>query len=275
MRQSRFSIFRFPGYLLLFLFAVAALLPLYWLLTGSVRPAATLLEAPPLVPVTFSLEHFQRLFELSPAGRWLFNSIVLAVITTLSNVLLCSMAGYGFAKLRFMGHRSLFWLCLCTMMVPVQVTVIPLFLMVRTAGLMNSYIGLALPTLATAFGIFLMKQFIQTIPTSLIEAARIDGCHEFMIFWRIVFPLSIPAVTTLSILSFTSSWNGFLWPLLVTVDNDMWTMPVGLASIEDNFFTDYGLTMAGAAVAAIPMIMLFLGLQRFFLKGLTIGAVKG
>jgi len=275
MRQSRFSILRFPGYLLLFLFAVAALLPLYWLLTGSVRPAATLLEAPPLVPQAFSLEHFQRLFELSPAGRWLFNSIVLAVITTLSNVLLCSMAGYGFAKLRFLGHRSLFWLCLCTMMVPVQVTVIPLFLMVRTAGLMNSYIGLALPTLATAFGIFLMKQFIQTIPTSLTEAARIDGCHEFMIFWRIVFPLSIPAVTTLSILSFTSSWNGFLWPLLVTVDNDMWTMPVGLASIEDNFFTDYGLTMAGAAVAAIPMIMLFLGLQRFFLKGLTIGAVKG
>ncbi|MAE63646.1 MAG: sugar ABC transporter permease [Phycisphaeraceae bacterium] len=275
MRRTRRPIARFAGYLPLLICALAALLPLYWLLTGSVRPAATLLEAPPLVPTKFSLEHFRRLFSLSPAGRWLLNSIVLAVVTTLSNVILCSMAGYGFARLRFMGRRTLFWICLCTMMVPVQVTVIPLFLMVRTAGLMNTYVGLALPTLATAFGIFLMKQFIQTIPGSLIEAARIDGCHELMIFWRIVFPISIPAVTTLGILTFTSSWNGFLWPLLVTIDNDMWTMPVGLGSIEDNFFTDYGLTMAGAAVAAIPMIMLFLGLQRFFLKGLTIGAVKG
>jgi len=131
------------------------------------------------------------------------------------------------------------------------------------------------PSLATAFGIFLMKQFMQTIPSSLIEAARIDGAGELTVFWRIVFPVAKPAVATLAILSFTASWNTFLWPLLVTVDNDMWTLPVGLASVNDSFFRDYGLTMAGAAVAAVPMIVLFIALQRYFMRGLTVGAVKG
>ena len=256
--------------------ALMALLPLYWLLTGAFKPPKSLVKMPPdMVPPGFTLEHFERLFELSAAGSWLLNSLIAATVTTLANVVLCSMAGYAFAKLRFPGNRVLFWTCLCTMMVPVQVTVIPLFLMVRGFGLMNTYLGLVLPSLVTAFGIFLMKQFIQTIPGSLIEAARIDGCHEFMIFWRIVFPIAVPAAAVLAILSFTSSWNNFLWPLLVTIDNDMWTLPVGLASLNDNFFTDYGLTMAGAALAAVPMIVLFIALQRFFLKGLTIGAVKG
>lgn len=256
--------------------ALLALLPLYWLLTGSVKPAATLLKMPPdFVPHGVTLEHFRRLFELTPALAWLGNSVFAAVVATVCNVVFCSMAGYGFAKIRFPGNRTLFWACLATMMVPAQVTVIPLFLLVRHLGLINTYAGLLLPALATAFGVFLMKQFISTVPDSLIEAARIDGCSEFMIFWRIIFPVSKPAVATLAILSFTSNWNSFLWPLLVMVDNRRWTLPVGLAGINDNFFADYGMTMAGAAGAAIPMIVLFLTLQRYFLKGLTLGAVKG
>src|SRR5690606_37502439 len=150
------------------------------------------------------------------------------------------MAGYAFAKLRFPGQRVLFWIFLATMMIPVQVTVLPLFLLVRDLGLMNTYLGLVLPTLVTAFGIFLMKQFIQGLPGALIEAARIDGCSELGIFWKIIFPLTAPAAAVLAILSFTSSWNSFLWPLLVTVDNQRWTLPVGLSSLNDNFFADFG-----------------------------------
>lgn len=263
-------------YVPLTLAAVAALLPLYWLLTGAIKPPETLLKMPPdLVPTGFTTEHLAKLFELTPAGLWLLNSLLAATVVTIANVVLCSMAGYAFAKMRFPGSKVIFWACLCTMMVPAQVKVIPLFLMVRDLHLANTYPGLVLPLLVTAFGVFLMKQFMQSIPTSLIEAARIDGAGEFAIFWKIVFPVAKPAVAVLAILTFTMSWNDFLWPMLVTIDNDMWTLPVGLASVKDSMYQDYGLTMAGAAVAAVPMIVLFLALQRYFLKGLTIGAVKG
>ena len=276
MDRERTRTKRLLVYVPLTAMALIALLPVYWLLTGSVKPAETLLKMPPdLFPKGITFDHFQRLFELSSAGRWMANSIIAAVVTVVCNVVLCSMAGYGFAKFEFPGNRVLFWLCLGTIMVPAQVTVIPLFLMMRGLGLIDTYLGLVLPSLVTAFGIFMMKQYIQTIPTSLIEAARIDGGGELMIFWRIIFPISKPAIAVLAIFSFTGSWNRFLWPLLVTVDYRMWTMPVGLASLNDSFFRDYGLTMAGAAVAAVPMIVLFLGLQRYFLKGLTLGAVKG
>jgi multiple sugar transport system permease protein len=263
-------------YLPVTLSAVAALLPLYWLLTGSIKTPDALLRVPPeMIPHKVTGAHLEGLFEMTPAARWLVNSIVVALITTASNVILCSMAGYGFAKLSFPGRRALFWMCLGTMMVPAQVTVIPLFIMVRSLGLIDTYAGLVLPSLTTAFGIFLMKQFLQSVPDSVIEAARIDGSSEFMIFWRIIFPLAKPAVAVLAILSFTSSWNSFLWPLLVAVDDQLWTLPVGIASLNSNFFKDYGLTMAGAAVAAVPMIVLFVALQKYFIKGLTVGAVKG
>ena len=276
MKPRRPSWTKSVVYALLTLCAAAALLPLYWLLTGSVKPPEALLKMPPdLIPRAVTTEHFRRLFQLTAAGSWLLNSVVAALVVTVSNVVLASMAGYGFAKLRFPGRDVLFWTCLATMMVPAQVTVIPLFLMVRRMGLIDTYPGLVLPSLVTAFGIFMMKQYIQRIPSSLIEAARIDGCSEWRIFWWIVFPVCKPAAAVLAILSFTSSWNSFLWPLMVMIDNRMWTLPVGLASVNDSFFRDYGLSMAGAALAAVPMIALFLMLQRCFLRGLTVGAVKG
>jgi multiple sugar transport system permease protein len=256
--------------------AVMALLPLYWLLTGAIKPPQTLMQMPPdLVPRGFTLQHFKQLFELSPAGVWLMNSLLVSTVVTISNVAMCAMAGYGFAKVRFPGSRLLFWVCLCTMMVPPQVTVVPLFLMVRQLGMINTYPGLMFPMLVSAFGIFMMKQYVQSIPSELIEAARIDGAGEMYLFWRIIFPVTKPAVAVLAILTFTSSWNNFLWPLLVTVDNDMWTLPIGVASMNDSMYSSVGLTMAAAAVAAAPMIVLFLSLQRYFLKGLTVGAVKG
>ncbi len=256
--------------------AVMALLPLYWLLTGAIKPPETLMKMPPdLVPRGFTLQHFKQLFELSPAGVWLLNSLLVSTVVTISNVAMCAMAGYGFAKVRFPGSRVLFWVCLCTMMVPPQVTVVPLFLMVRQLGMINTYPGLMFPMLVSAFGIFMMKQYVQSIPSELIEAARIDGAGEMYLFWRIIFPVTKPAVAVLAILTFTSSWNNFLWPLLVTVDNDMWTLPIGVASMNDSMYSSVGLTMAAAAVAAAPMILLFLALQRYFLKGLTVGAVKG
>lgn len=185
------------------------------------------------------------------------------------------MAGYAFARKRAPGLRLLFSLCLATMMIPAQVTVIPLFLMVAGFGLVNTYTALIVPSLATAFGVFMMRQFISTLPASLFEAARLDGCNEWQIFTRIVLPLIRPALAVLGIFAFTSSWNDFLWPLVVCNRRDMWTLPVGLASLQSEFNVDTSLLMAGASFAALPMIALFFALQRHFVSGLTVGAVKG
>jgi multiple sugar transport system permease protein len=221
------------------------------------------------------LAGFRRLFTALPAVRWALNSFLVSVAITAGNLLFCSMAGYAFAKKQAPGLRALFWLCLATMMVPAQVTVIPLFLMMSGLGLANTYIALIAPTLATAFGVFLMRQFISTLPTSLFEAARLDGCNEWQTFTLIVLPLVRPALAVLGIFAFTSSWNDFLWPLVICNRRDMWTLPVGLASLQQEFNVDTSLLMAGAAFAAIPMIILFFALQKHFLSGLTVGAVKG
>ncbi len=218
---------------------------------------------------------FHRLFTELPVWRWAINSLCVSVAVTAGNLLFCSMAGYAFAKKRAPGLQALFWLCLATMMVPAQVTVIPLFLMVAGLGLSNTYVALIAPTLATAFGVFMMRQFISTLPTSLFEAARLDGCNEWQTFTHIVLPLVRPAVAVLGVFVFTSSWNDFLWPLVICNRRDMWTLPVGLASLKNEFNVDVPLMMAGATFAALPMIALFFALQRHFVSGLTVGAVKG
>jgi multiple sugar transport system permease protein len=185
------------------------------------------------------------------------------------------MAGYAFAKKEFPGKTLIFWSLLSTMMIPGMVLLVPLFLLVSRMGLINNFGGLILPGLVGAFGVFLMKQFIQTLPTELIDAARIDGAGEMGVYARVILPLSKPALAVLGIFSFMGAWNDFLWPLLITQSKVMRTLAVGLATLQQESMTDYGLLMAGSAFAAVPMIIVFFAFQKHFLKGLTIGGLKG
>ncbi|MCX6376044.1 MAG: carbohydrate ABC transporter permease [Armatimonadetes bacterium] len=219
--------------------------------------------------------NYQVLFARAPALRWMLNSAVVAAAHTASMLLFCSMEGYAFAKKEFPGKTLMFWSLLSTMMIPGMVLLVPLFLLVSRMGLINNFGGLILPGLVGAFGVFLMKQAIQTLPTELLDAARIDGASEIGVYSKVVLPLSKPALAVLGIFSFMVAWNDFLWPLLITQSKMMRTLAVGLATLQQESMTDYGLLMAGSAVAAIPMIIVFFAYQKHFLKGITIGGLKG
>jgi multiple sugar transport system permease protein len=226
------------------------------------------------IPTEPTLSTYTDVLSLSGFPGWLFNSSFVAVVATLAVLFVQSLAAYAFACKRFVGREVLFYLVLAGLMVPGAMTLIPQFLITSRMGLLNSYAGLILPTLAGPLGVFLLRQYMLGIPVSLLDAARIDGCREWAIYWRIVLPLSLPALGTLAIISFTGHWREFLWPLLVTTDDSMKTLPVGLASLSSQFNTDYGAQMAGALLSLLPVIVVFLCLQRYFIGGLTTGAVK-
>jgi multiple sugar transport system permease protein len=226
-------------------------------------------------PAAPTLSTYGDVLMLSGFGRWFFNSLVVAVVSTLALLLVQSMAAYALAHKRFAGRDLLFYFILGGLMVPGAMTLVPLFLIARDLGLLNSYAGLILPTLAGPLGVFLLRQYMLSIPPDLLDAARIDGCSEAGVYWRVVLPLSLPAVGTLAVISFTANWSGFLWPLLVAGDDTMKTLPVGLASLGGQFSTDYGAQMAGALLSVLPVLVVFLALQRYFIRGLTAGALKG
>lgn len=281
---------------LVFLTIVAAvsLFPLYWLFATALTPASATVKIPPdLIPSNPTLDNF---VEIARAGGmtnihlpflaeplriqrvwlWLFNTALYAGVSMAIHLLFDSMAAYALAKRRFPGARPLFWLILAAIMIPPQVTLIPLFFLVRDLGLNNTFQGLLLPGLADVIGIFLLKQFMQTIPTELEEAARIDGASEWQIYSRVIMPLSIPALAVTAIFAFQRYWNNFLWPLVITHNPDLFTLQVGLSYIQNGEFgTNYGLLMSGAALAALPMIVVFFAFQKYFVQGLRIGAVKG
>ncbi len=256
--------------------AVVALFPLYWMVLTALTPSAASVKVPPsLVPTDATLENLRLLFAQAPVVLWVFNSLVIALAIMLGHILFDSMAGYAFAKKRFPGKTILFVLIVSSLMIPVHVTIIPRFLLVSELGLVNNLAGVILPSIADVFGIFLMRQFIQSLPSELEEAARVDGASEWQVFWRIVMPLSKPAVATVAIFSFVGAWNAFLWPLIVLSRRELLTLPVGVATLQQEFSTNIGLLMAGATVGAVPMIVLFLLFQRHFLEGVRVGALKG
>jgi multiple sugar transport system permease protein len=261
----------------LILTTIVALFPMYWLFVTAFTPTQfTIRTTPTLYPSPFSFANFERLFALATNySRWVVNSLVVALSITAFHVLFDTMAGYAFAKRRFPGRNILFWLILSTLMIPPHVTLVPLYIVTRQIGLLDSIWAVILPGTANVFGIFLMRQFIQTMPTELIEAGRIDGASEFGIFWRIILPLCKPAIAALAIFTFVRHWNDFLWPLIVLTRSRNFTLPVGVASLQGEFGTDYGVIFAGAALAALPMIVFFLIFQRYFLEGVRMGAVKG
>lgn len=263
-------------HLSLALVAVSTLLPLIWMVSASVMPAGeATTDPPPFFPSRVTLEHYQTLFTRLDLGRHLLNSLVVALAATFLSLLFNSMAGYAFAKLRFPGRDRLFAILVGALAIPGQVGMLPLFLLTREMGLVNTYGGVLVPTLVSILGIFLIRQFALSIPDELLDAARIDGAGELRIFFSIVLPLSRPILATLALLTFMNTWNDFLWPLIVLTDESMQTMPVALAGLVGERALDTELMMAGAVLTVMPVLLVFLALQRHYIEGILMGSVKG
>ncbi len=264
------------GWLVLIATSVISLFPMYWLFVNALTPITA---NPPLTPIlwpAWSLDNFRRLLEGNIYYvNWMRNSLLIATAITIWHLFFDSLAGYAFAKRRFPGREVLFWLMLSTLMVPIHVTVVPLFVVTNELRLLDSAWAVILPGTATAFGIFLMRQYIQTLPSELEDAARIDGCSELGVFWNVILPLSMPALGALAIFTFVRHWNDFLWPLIALTRPQNYTLTVGVANLQGEFATDYGVIFAGAALAALPMILFFFLFQRAFVEGVRMGAVKG
>ncbi|HEX5038931.1 MAG TPA: carbohydrate ABC transporter permease [Candidatus Limnocylindria bacterium] len=250
--------------------------PFVWMLLGSFRSTPELRQFPTaLFPREWTLENYTNILTRENFTRYFFNSTVVAVAITVGNLLFCSMVGYALAKLQFPGKRILFALVLVTLMVPGVVTFMPLFVLVSNLGLVNTHAALILPFLAGAFGVFLMRQFIAGIPDELLDAGRVDGAGEWYIFFRIVLPLSGAPLATLAILTFLGTWNSFLWPLVVAIKQDMYTLPVAVAlfSTGQNQ-SDLGLQLASAVIVLAPVLVVFLFLQRYFTQGIAMTGIK-
>ncbi|ALE04343.1 sugar ABC transporter permease (plasmid) [Arthrobacter sp. ERGS1:01] len=279
LRRKRRSGLR-PGrlavYAALVLGVAATLLPFAWMLLGSFKTQGELLQRPiTWWPQNPTLENYIAWFTDLHIDKFFTNSLIVAVVTVLGNMLFCSMVGYALAKMDFPGKRFLFLLVMVTLMVPGVVTFVPLFVMVSKLGLVSTYAALILPFLAGPIGVFLMRQFMLGIPDSIIEAARIDGASELRIFLRVVMPLCAPPLATLGILTFLGSWNNFLWPLVAAQSEDMYTLPVALSlfSTGENA-TNYGLLLAGSVLVITPILLLFVALQRFFIQGIAATGIK-
>ena len=250
--------------------------PFLWMLLGSFRPDRELKAVPPSwLPQEPTLDNYRTLFTQLDFPTYFVNSAVVAITITVGNLVFCSMLGYALAKLDFPGKRPIFVLVLGTLMVPGVVTFVPLFVLVSNLGMVNTFPGLIFPFLAGPFGVFLMRQFMQSLPDELIHAARVDGAGEWRIFRSVILPLCRPALATLGILTFLTSWNNFLWPLVVAQTEEKYTLPVALAiyAIGENK-SDYGLLMAGSVVIIVPVLAVFLVLQRHFVRGIAMTGIK-
>jgi multiple sugar transport system permease protein len=257
-------------------FAALVAFPLFWMVSASFMPRGEAAMFPPrLLPSTPTLEHYRELFTRLNIGRAFLNSAIVATLSTLISLLFNSMAGYAFAKLRFARREQLFGVMLALLVLPAQVGMLPLFLMLKQMGLVNTYWGVVIPMMASVFGIFLIRQFMLAIPNELLEAARVDGASEWTIYSRIVLPLSIPVLVTLAIFTFMASWNDFMWPLIVLTDNDRYTLPVSIANLVGEHVQDLELMMASSVLTVLPVLLLFLFLQRYYVEGIMMGSVKG
>ena len=261
---------------LLVLLAIVSLAPLLWMLSVSFMQTGEAAHfPPPLWPTHATLGNYRELFLRAGMGRFLFNSFLISTCVMLLSVLFNTLAGYAFAKLRFKGRDRTFRTLLAALVIPAQVAMMPLFLLLKQIGLVNTYMGAIVPGMAAIFGIFLVRQYARSIPDELLEAARIDGAGEWRIFFRIVLPALKPILVTLAIFSFLGAWNDFMWPLIVLSDESLQTLPVALASLSREHVMDYELMMAGSVVTILPVLLLFLVLQRYYIQGLLLGSVKG
>lgn len=256
--------------------ALVTVAPLLWMLSVSfMAPGEASQFPPPLLPRDPGLDNYRMLFGSFGIGRFFLNSLLVATLATGLALIFTIPAGYAFAKLRFRGRDATFRMLVAALVVPGQIGMLPLFLELKAMGLVNSYAGALVPWLAGIFGIFLVRQYCLSIPDEMLEAARIDGASEAQILRRVVLPILTPVVVTLALFVFLGSWNDFMWPLIVLADQDLYTLPVALAAMSRQHGQDNELMMAGAVVTTLPVLILFLALQRFYLSGLLTGSVKG
>jgi len=252
------------------------LFPLLWMLSVSLMAPGESSAFPlPFVPGAATLHSYRELFSHAGIGQYLLNSVLLSCAATVLSLLFNVSAGYAFAKLQFRGRDRIFKVMLGALVIPSQVAMLPLFLLLKYLGLVNTYGAVLVPAMAGIFGIFLVRQYALTIPDALLEAARMDGASEFRIFRVIVLPLLTPILVTLGIFTFLGTWNDFMWPLIVLTDKDLYTLPVALASLSREHVQDNELMMAGSVLTILPVLLLFLGLQRYYIQGLLVGSVKG
>ncbi|MGG3912753.1 carbohydrate ABC transporter permease [Bacillus sp. es.034] len=260
--------------LLLALGGIIVSVPFIWMISSSFKPESEVLQIPPsLIPENPTLENYVNLFESMNFGVYLRNTLII-VLFSFVGLFFNAMAGYGFAKYEFKGREKIFYIVLATMMIPAQVTMIPVYLILNEMGLTNTMTGIVLPGLAAAFSIFLFRQFMTTIPTDLIEAARLDGAGEFYIFFRLIVPIAKPIFAVQGILTFIGAWNSFLWPLIIANDESLYTLSVGLSLLQGQYANNFGLQMAGAAFMVVPIIIIFSFFQKYIVEGFTMSGIK-
>ena len=272
-----------PWHLVLIPATLILIFPFAWLLITSIETPAEALHFPPiLIPHHLDFGNYPQALQAAPFGRFFINSTIVAVVTVLGNLVLCSLAGYAFARYRFVGRGLLFVLIMTTLMVPFQVTMIPQYLITKWLGVhllasvgINHIGSLSLPYVSTAFGVFFLRQFFRTLPIEYEEAARVDGASRLTVLWRIVLPLSAPALSTLAALTFLDSWNNFLWPLIAINQTNQMTVPLGLATFQSAHSTEWTLLMAGNVMSLIPIVIVFFAAQRYFIRSVAATGLAG
>jgi multiple sugar transport system permease protein len=273
---KKITIGHLPGMVFIVFWAVVSLVPILFMLSTAIKPEGLIWKYPIVwLPLPPTLVHFNSVFRYVDMGRLFFNSIFVATVTTVIQANVASLAAFAFSRIRFTGRNVIFLGFLATMMIPQSVLIIPLYIIIDKLGLMNTYAALILPSLISAFSIFLLRQFFMSIPIDLDESARIDGCNRLQILYRIILPLSTPALVSVSIFVFMNSWNSFLWPLIITTDKNLRLLPLGLSYFQVANATAYGPLMAAAGLASLPLVIVFLFAQRRFIEGLTLTGMKG
>jgi multiple sugar transport system permease protein len=274
-KNFRYSFGRFMLYAVLIISSILMIIPFYWSVGTSLKLEQFVFSSPPQwIPSPITLANYIHVLTRIPFLRYFANSVVVSLVTTLGHVFFDTLAAYAFAKLTFPGRDKIFFIMLLALMVPFQVNLIPLYKIMATLHWTDTYLALIVPNLTSIFGIFLMRQFMMTIPNELLDAARIDGCSEFGVFRKVALPLALPGIATLIIFTFMGTWNDFLWPRIVTKTEKLYTLPVGLAQLQMKNTSNVAQIMAGTVLTALPMIIVFLFMQRQFIEGMTAGALK-
>ena len=262
-------------YIFLLSTIVCTVTPLLWMVAASLMTSGEANVFPPrLLPEKVTVEHYTVLFTRLNLGIYFINSIIISLGVTTFSLFINSLAGYAFAKYRFAGRDKLFRFLLAAMIVPGQVTMLPLFLMLNKMGLLNTYWGILIPGMASIFGIFLIRQYASSLPDSLIEAARIDGAKDIEIYWKLILPLLRPVLVTLGVFTFMGTWNDFLWPLIVMTDDSMYTLPVAIGNLMGEHAQDTELMMAGSVLTVLPILIVFASVQKYYIQGIIAGSVK-
>ncbi len=276
MRKKKITPFQVVTMIILSLLTIFFIFPFYWIMTGAFKSQADAIKIPPQWwPELPTLENFRKLLVQNPAGSWMLNSILIALITMLLVCITSSLAGYVLAKKRFYGQAILFSIFIGAMALPKQVILVPLVRIISFMGIHDTLAAVILPLIGWPFGVFLMKQFSENIPTELLESAKIDGCNELKTFTSIAFPIVKPGFAALAIFTFINTWNDYFMQLVMLSSREKLTISLGVATLQAEMATNYGLIMAGAALAAVPIVTVFLVFQKFFTQGITMGAVKG